>query len=173
MTDRERFNNQMHYRPVDRCFNMEFGYWNENYEVWHMFRDNGITCEKQANEFFSFDRIEVVSGKNWMWPPFEEKVVEERENTRVLINADGLLAEVPKDGHDTIPHYMAPSIVTPDDWKKCKEERFRVDDPARIVDVEALKKQHPADRDYPLGVDCGSMIGKIREIGRASCRERV
>ena len=33
MTDRERFNNQMHYRPVDRCFNMEFGYWKENYEV--------------------------------------------------------------------------------------------------------------------------------------------
>ena len=27
MTDRERFNNQMHYQPVDRCFNMEFGYW--------------------------------------------------------------------------------------------------------------------------------------------------
>ena len=164
MTDRERFNNQMHYRPVDRCFNMEFGYWKENYEVWHMFRDNGITCERQANEFFSFDRIEVVSGKNWMWPPFEEKVVEEREKTRILINGDGLLAEVPKDGHDTIPHYISPSIVTPDDWKRCKEERFRVDDPARIVDVEALKKQHPADRDYPLGVDCGSMIGKIRDM---------
>jgi uroporphyrinogen decarboxylase len=27
MTDRERFNRQMHYQPVDRCFNMEFGYW--------------------------------------------------------------------------------------------------------------------------------------------------
>ena len=24
-TDRQRFNNQMHYRPIDRCFNMEFG----------------------------------------------------------------------------------------------------------------------------------------------------
>ena len=31
MTDRQRFNNQMHYRPVDRCFNMEFGYWQENF----------------------------------------------------------------------------------------------------------------------------------------------
>ena len=30
MTDRERFNNQMHYKPIDRSFNMEFGYWNEN-----------------------------------------------------------------------------------------------------------------------------------------------
>jgi len=22
MTDRERFNNQMHYKPIDRCFNV-------------------------------------------------------------------------------------------------------------------------------------------------------
>lgn len=27
MTDKERFNNQMHYKPIDRFFNMEFGYW--------------------------------------------------------------------------------------------------------------------------------------------------
>jgi hypothetical protein len=25
MTDRERFNAQMHYQSVDRCFNMDFG----------------------------------------------------------------------------------------------------------------------------------------------------
>ncbi len=33
-----------------------------------------------------------------------------------------------------------------------------------IVDIAALKQRHPADRDYPLGVDCGSMIGKIRDM---------
>jgi hypothetical protein len=27
LSDRERFNRQMHYQSVDRCFNMEFGYW--------------------------------------------------------------------------------------------------------------------------------------------------
>ena len=32
MTDRERFNAQMHYQPFDRSFNMEFGYWNEVYQ---------------------------------------------------------------------------------------------------------------------------------------------
>ena len=31
MTDRERFVNQMNYKPFDRCFNMEFGYWDENF----------------------------------------------------------------------------------------------------------------------------------------------
>ncbi|MCX6374897.1 MAG: hypothetical protein NTU88_02445, partial [Armatimonadetes bacterium] len=59
MTDRERFNNQMHYKPVDRCFNMEFGYWDENYKLWPMFVENGITNETEANRYFSFDRIDV------------------------------------------------------------------------------------------------------------------
>ncbi|MEW6750525.1 MAG: uroporphyrinogen decarboxylase family protein [Candidatus Latescibacterota bacterium] len=164
MTDRERFNNQMHYRPVDRCFNMEFGYWNENFQAWPIFRDNGITNNAEADVFFSFDRLAGVGGHVWMHPAFPSVVVEETRTTRILINGDGLLAEVPKDGHDTIPHYVKASIVTPEDWKRAKEERFRRDDPVRRLDVEALRRQHPPDRDYALGVSCGSMIGKVRDM---------
>jgi uroporphyrinogen decarboxylase len=164
MTDRERFNNQMHYRPVDRCFNMEFGYWSENYKVWRMFAENGITREHEANQYFNFDHIAVTGGCIWLHPGFGYSVVEERETTRIMRNDDGLLAEVPKDGHGTIPHFIQATVVTPDDWRKVKEERMRVDDPARILDVEALKRQHPPTRDYPLGVHCGSMIGKIRDM---------
>ncbi|MDD3925094.1 MAG: uroporphyrinogen decarboxylase family protein [bacterium] len=164
MTDRKRFNNQMHYRPVDRCFNMEFGYWIENYSEWSIFTENGITSEAEANAFFSFDRIEAVGGNIWLNPAFPETAIEETETTRILMNGDGLLAEVPKDGHDTIPHYVKATVVTPDDWKRCKEERLRRDDPDRIVDIEALKAQHPSDRDYPLGVHCGSMIGRVRNM---------
>jgi hypothetical protein len=164
LTDRERFNRQMHYQPVDRCFNMEFGYWEENFKEWPLFVENGITSNWEADLFFNFDRTAQISGNVWMSPPFEETVVEMRETTRLLINADGLLAEVPLDNHDTIPHYIKASIVTPDDWAKVKAERFRLDDPSRIVDIEKFKRQHPADRDYPLGVWTGSMIGKIRDM---------
>ncbi len=31
LTPRERFVRQMHHQPVDRTFNMEFGYWDENF----------------------------------------------------------------------------------------------------------------------------------------------
>ena len=99
-----------------------------------------------------------------MSPKFETAVVEQTPTSMIMINEDGLLAEVPQDGHDTIPRYIKPSIVTPNDWANCKDQRFRRDDPARTVDVEALKRAHPADRDYPLGVYCGSMIGKIRDM---------
>jgi uroporphyrinogen decarboxylase len=164
MTDRERFVRQMHYQPVDRCFNMEFGYWDENFKLWPLFSENGITNNTEADIFFNFDRIEGIGGNVWLNPTFENSLVEERETTKIIMNADGLLAEVPKDAHDTIPHYLKSSIQTPADWQRVKEERFRRDDPARKVDIEALKKQHPSNRDYPLGVACGSMIGKVRDM---------
>jgi len=164
MTDRERFNRQMHYQPVDRCFNMEFGYWDENYREWSIFTENGITHEGEANQFFNFDRIEGLWGNTWLSPAFPAEVVGEAGDYLLMMNSDGLLAEVPRDKHDTIPHYIKASVVTPDDWQRCKAERLRRDDPARKVDIAALQRAHPEHRDYPLGVFCGSMIGKIRDM---------
>ncbi len=164
MTDRERFNNQMHYKPVDRSFNMEFGYWDENFHLWPLFVDNGITNNDEADKFFNFDRIDVFVPNVWLYPVFPSDTVGETETNYIRMNGDGLLAEVPKDGHDTIPHYIQATVVTPEDWKKCKEERLRLDDPGRVIDIPALQEQYPSDRDYPLGVWCGSMIGKIRDM---------
>ena len=167
MTGRERFNRQMHYQSVDRCFNMEFGYWAENFSQWDIFKDNGITNNAQADQFFSFDRIEEIGGQSFMCPKIEEKVVEVREHTRVVINGDGLLAEVPlAGGGSTIPHFIKSSINGPDDWKKMKEEHFDVNHPGRKFNIEALKKRLGPDeeRDFPLGIHCGSMVGKIRDM---------
>lgn len=108
-----------------------FGYWEENFQEWSIFTDNGVRTNDQADIFFSFDRIETWTGAIWMKPVFEKRVIEETADKRILMNADGLLAEVPKDGHATIPHFLKASIVTPDDWKRVKTERFRRDDPVR------------------------------------------
>ena len=162
MTPRARFNAQMHYQPFDRTVNMEFGYWNENFTRWKLFTENGITNNEEADRFFSFDPMAVIGGDTFMKPCFPYEVISETDKARVIRNGDGLLQEVPKDGHDTIPRCIGSSITTMDDWKRVKEERFRRED--RVVDIEALKKLHPADRGYPLGVYCGSMIGRIRDM---------
>lgn len=164
MTDRERFNRQMHYRPIDRCFNREFGYWDENFHVWEGFLRNGITNNAEADVFFSFDRMAVVGAPAWILPPFPTEVLSENEKTRTIRNGNGLICEVPKDGHSTIPHYLGSSVQTPDDWKRVKAEHFDPDHPQRKVDVEALKKRFPPDRDIPLGIGTGSMIGRIRDL---------
>lgn len=163
MTDRERFNRQMHYQPVDRCFNMEFGYWEENFRKWSIFVKNGIKNNYEADLFFNFDILRGVEGHTWMRPAFERKVIRETATTKIIQNGDGLLAEVPKDGHDTIPHFLQSSINNPDDWKRAKAEHFSMDESIRAVDVAKLQKKHPKDRTYPLGVNCGSMIGRIRD----------
>lgn len=164
MTGRERFRRQMHYESFDRTFNMEFGYWDENFTEWKLFRDNGITGNAEADIFFNFDRIDCIGGNTWMSPPFPHKIIERREGSDLVLDGNGVICEVLTTGHASIPHYLRSSIETPDDWKRVKEERFRLDDPTRIIDVESLKKKHLVDRDYPLGVNCGSMIGRIRDM---------
>ena len=163
MTDRERFNRQMHHLETDRCFNMEFGYWDENFKVWELFRKNGITNETEANRFFGFDKLGGVSGSLWMSPPFEHREISRTGRYSVIINEDGLQAEVPLDGHTTMPHFVKSSIVGPDDWFRIKAERFQLNE-SRRIDVEALKREHPDDRDYPLSINTGSMIGKVRDM---------
>jgi hypothetical protein len=164
MTDRERFNRQMHYQSIDRSFNMEFGYWEENFNQWPIFFEHGIKNNNDADLFFNFDKIAGIGGHTWLNPSFAGEVIEETERIRMVLNEDGVVAEVPKDGHSTIPHYVRATVVTPEDWKKVKEERFRLDDPARQLDIEHLKSVHPENRDYPLGIGTGSMIGKIRDM---------
>ncbi len=163
-TARERFNRQMHFQPFDRTFHWEFGYWDECFRDWPMFRDNAIRSNREAEVFLGFDRLGLWESNLWMNPPFAEEILSEQGGTRIIRNADGLLAEVPADGHDTIPHFLKASVETPDDWRRVKEERFRRDDPARKIDVESVRLAHPADRVYPLGVYCGSMIGKVRDM---------
>jgi uroporphyrinogen decarboxylase len=143
---------------------MEFGYWEENYKLWPGLAENRITTEEEANRYFNFDRIEIIRGETWLLPPFEERVIEETGDKKVIINEDGLYAELPKDGHSTIPHFLKSSVTNPEQWKRVKEERFSLEHPGRQPDIGALKKQHPENRDYPLGVFCGSMIGKIRDL---------
>lgn len=162
MTARERFHAQMHYQPVDRCFNMEFGYWDENFAQWKMFSENGILNNEQADIFFGFDPIHTISGKLWMQPRFERRVLREEAGKQILINEDGLLAEVHAENRSSIPHYLKSSVETPADWARMKAERFRLE--GREIDIKALKREHPETRDYPLGVGVGSMIGRIRDM---------
>ncbi|MCL2202391.1 MAG: hypothetical protein FWB88_00410 [Defluviitaleaceae bacterium] len=164
LTPRERFSRQMRFQDVDRSFNMEFGYWDENYTQWDIFVQNGITCEEEANVFFSFDPIAMVFGGVWMDPPFPYKEIGRNGNKLIVQNEDGLTAQIAQDKRSSIPHFTDSTIKTPDDWKKVKEERFRLNSPARKMDVDALIRAHPPGRDYPLGIHCGSMIGKIRDM---------
>ncbi|GHU65903.1 hypothetical protein FACS1894184_02650 [Clostridia bacterium] len=164
MTERERFNAQMHYKPFDRTFNMEFGYWDENFTEWKLFTQNGVANNDEADRLFAFDRIETIGSNVWLDPPFAPVEMSRTERTKTVLNGDGLWTEVALDGHSSIPHCVKSSVETPDDWKRVKEERFQLNSPGRKINIEAIKTRYPKDRDFPVGVNAGSMIGKIRDM---------
>ena len=165
-TNRQLFLNQMNYKDFDRSFNMEFGYWPEIFDSWSCFKSNSIRSWGHAYYMLGIDSIDALSGENFMYPHFEKKVLEDDGLHQIIMDEDGLTSEIFKDGTQTIPRFLKASVETPDDWKRLKEERFRLDDPARRVNIEALKKLHApgSERAYPLGVWTGSMIGKIRDL---------
>ena len=73
MTGRERFRRQMNSQGVDRCFNMEFGYWDENFTEWKMFRNNGIRSNAEADRFFGFDRMSASAATRGCHPPLNRR----------------------------------------------------------------------------------------------------
>lgn len=164
MTQRDRFDAQMHYQSFDRTVNMEFGYWHENYQTWDIFLENNIKNEGDANRFFAFEPPAGVGGHYEMAPAFEEKILEEKENTIIKLESTGLIIEVAKDGHSSIPHYLGSSIETPEDWKAVKERSFVRYADCRKPNFDWLDKVCTDDRTYPVGVNCGSMIGRIRDM---------
>lgn len=164
MTARDRFNAQMHYKTFDRTVNMEFGYWAENYTQWNIFTENNIRNEGEANAFFAFEPQAVVGGNYWMHPGIPYRVLEDKGDRIVYVNGDGVMCESPKDGHSTIPRYIGSVIETPDDWKRVKEEQFDRTRPERKPNLAWYDSICRDDRDYPVGISCGSLIGKIRDM---------
>lgn len=164
MTHRERFNAQMHYKSFDRTVNMEFGYWRENYQIWDMFVENNIRNEGEANQFFAFEPPACIGGNYEMSPAFEEKILEEKGHKIIKVDPSGLIVEVPKDGHSSIPHYLRSSIETPEDWKAVKERSFARDADCRKPNLAWLDQVCRDDRTYPVGIHCGSMIGRVRDM---------
>ncbi len=130
-------------------------------------RGNGMRNNEEADRFFGFDLISSI-GTHWMFPAFPEEEMSVNASTRILRNLDGLLAEVPLDGHSTIPHFLESPVRTPAYWFARKPGRFDRSHPDCRPDVKALHQTHPNDRDHPLGVNYGSMIGRVRDLSNVA-----
>ena len=66
MSDRERFGRQMNYHSFDRCFNMEFGFWDENFQLWPFFAEANIKTneeERPAKVMVNPDQVSLAIGK--------------------------------------------------------------------------------------------------------------
>ncbi|MCM8805097.1 MAG: hypothetical protein NC833_07605, partial [Candidatus Omnitrophica bacterium] len=172
MTGRERWNRIFNFQKFDRIFNCEFGWWTETLERWHK---EGLPENIKTNEdgdiFFRFDTIKGIPINMGLIPPFEEKIIEETERYIIIQGIDGVIKKIFKSEIQTIPHYIKFPIENKDDWYNFKE-RLKPDISKRYPDEktwEKLKKEWE-NRDYPLGIGVGSLLGWIRNwMGFENC----
>ena len=130
------------YQQTDRLPDIEFGYWPQTIRRW--LREGmpiELTKEEQnqcflgkLDRFLGFDAGDQcnIPARMDMHPVFEEQVLERRDNSVILRDASGCVAQRYQSDADesSIPHYIRFPVETPDDWKQMKE-RFRLDDPIR------------------------------------------
>lgn len=169
MTNKERLFNHMNFRGVDRCFNMETGFWGEVFDKWPLFRENGVKSNADANALLGLDVLENFWGERiwantFLEPYYDEDVLEETEKTVIRYNSYGVIVEQMKPAYGERSRMLRPSVVTPGDWKRVKAERLRVDDPRRDVDIERYREKVSCIGDNPLGLFCGSVVGFIAQM---------
>ena len=164
MNGKERFNAVTHFKPFDRVFNREFGWWEENFPLW---QTQGMpvrpNTEQDGDRFFKFDRIEYSNIGLSLNPAFEEKVLEEDKDYRLVIDSEGVTKKIFVSGSSSIPHYLDYSLKDRDSWTKFKKKlvpgmhRYPKDWKERV------KRWNDPKRDYPVGINGGSIIGTPRD----------
>jgi uroporphyrinogen decarboxylase len=161
MNDRERFVNQMHYRPVDRCPIWDFGFWSDTIRVWERF---GLPEAVNTDEFFGMDQQwRIMAVDIGLRPCFQDKVLADEGETEVVIDAAGVTFRRRK-FLTTIPHYIDWTLKDGKSWQEHFKWRLDPETPGRIPDAWPQDCARQADdrRDYPLGIVGGSLFGWLR-----------
>ncbi len=179
MNHRQRVRAILHYESYDRMPVVAFGYWRETLQKWakegHITRelsdgyarygDNSWADHAIMDQLgFDFDWNSCVGGSNWMDPGFETRVIRvEESGAEIVQNSDGLLTRI-MPGIVSIPSEIGTMMTGREAWDELYKDKFRYSD-AR-VDMEAMAKLREADatRELPLGLNCGSLYGKIRNM---------
>ncbi|MCX7044861.1 MAG: hypothetical protein NTX50_05135 [Candidatus Sumerlaeota bacterium] len=163
MTLRERWRRVMHYQTVDRLPNMEFGYWAETLPVWHgQGLPPEVNDEASAYEYFGIENwrcapVDVMG----LRPVFEHKILEENDRYTVYRDTTGSTQRINKTGYKSIPQHIDFLLKDRKAWEEEYKPRLqpapeRV--PANWPELAAAYNQ----RDYPLAVSIGSMVGTPR-----------
>lgn len=161
MNARERFHATMHYLPRDRCPIMDFGFWEETIVIWERY---GLPCETDLDAFFGMDpQWHVVPVNAQLCPTFDYEVLEDRGETQIVRDGEGVTKEQGK-FLGSIPRHIAHTLTDRASWEA--EFKWRLDgsDKARYPRnwmAHVLRGTNPA-RDYPLGINAGSLYGWIR-----------
>ncbi len=163
LSPRERFRRCMHFQSLDRIPHMEFGYWKECFAKWHSRGlPNHLNDHESVERFFGCERFFELPVVLDLIPPFEPEVLEERGETQVVRDEQGVIAEVYTNGTSTIPHYFDFPVKDRKTWEEFKE-RLDPRHPDRYAyDLDGLRSQ-VRNSNEAVSINVGSMFGKLRD----------
>ncbi len=131
-------------RPEGIC-QFEWGYWPETEERW---KREGMAgqCPWEAVGITHYHRVPVEVR---MFPPFEQQVLQEDPSTLIIRDTDGIIKEVPRDGHSALSRFIKHPVQDMRDFEALKE-RLDPHSPGRFGPDWPQQARKLADRNSIL-----------------------
>ena len=178
MTNRENILALLHYQPYEKLPVIAFGYWPETLDKWaeeghipsewaegYRQQGDGGAADRAVMDRLGFDcNWQPTAGVNaGLCPGFEPELLEEKtDGSRVMRNQAGLIQLV-KPGVISIPAEIGTTLTDREAWETLYLPKLRYT--AERVDTASLRAlPPPEERQNPLGLHCGSLMGSIRDL---------
>jgi uroporphyrinogen decarboxylase len=188
MNDRQRAMAVLNYQPYDRLPIVHFGFWDDTLDKW---ASEGHITEEEAEAWgdgnptdvalgrklgFDFNYYTVMHCQTHLKPGFDREVIEELpDGSKKVLNGEGVII-LEKPNTVGIPPEIDHLLKGRKEWEEHYRFRFefsedrvtkaqvRVGDTMVPFDEGGLEYLRRDERDYLLGLHCGSLFGNIRNI---------
>lgn len=166
MNPRERYLRAMRFEPVDRIPLMEMGVLDDTFERWH---SEGLPAwVRSLPELEAHLDLDQSWNLNWLpiheqiFPPFEQKILEESETEQVVSDAMGVIYRQRRK-QKTIPQYMRFPVENEADYEKILP-RLDGKDPGRYpADFDDDLRRRHEDGEI-IGISFQGFFGFPREL---------
>lgn len=157
MTTRELWQHIMHYGAFDRMPVIHWDGWPETRERWLR---EGLPADADVHAYLGTVPLSAWLSVNLnLFPLFDEEVIEETAEYRILRGGDGVVQQEWKH-KSCIPHYIDFTLKTARDWDRFKP---RLQPDQRRVPADLDQKIAAAEQsNQPITLDGGSLMGWIR-----------
>lgn len=175
MNNHERTIAILNYQDYDRLPVVHFGYWRQTLQAWakqgHIpqeLADNyedGNAWDLQLNEMLGWDFCWRIGIGVWndLDPPFERKILKTLSDGSMQVLERNGTVVLEKPGVVSIPSEIDHTLKDRASWEEHYLPRLQFSpDRIRQVVEQAAALPAPPDRDRPIAITCGSMLGLIR-----------
>lgn len=178
MTFRENVNAILHYENYDAMPVVAFGYWNETLDKWaaegHITKEEADGYRQYSDNSEADFSIMHKLGFDFNWnatagcnvgllPAFERKVLKEHPDGSLTVRDSQGLIVLEKPGIVSIPSEIGTSLTGRDVWEKEYLPKLQWNN-ERVDQKLFASLSDTTNREYPIGLHCGSLFGNIRNM---------